>query len=96
MERYRRTRGQHLRREEGDFWKIKFIRQCIVCTVIFAAVFAIGLLKTETAESISKNIRRSISYTVDYRSAVKDIFSSINEFTRGADNGDNQKTDSAD
>ncbi len=96
MERYRRQRGEHLRKGDRDFLKIKIIRQTIVCALIFAAVFAIGLLKTDTAANISNNIKKSISYTVDYRSAVGEIVSKISEFTRGQANENIQGTDSTD
>lgn len=96
MERYRRRRGEHIRKEDRDFLKIKIIRQTIVCVLIFAAVFGIGLLKTDTAVNISNNIKKSISYTVDYRSAVEEIVSKITNFTRGQTDEINQKADSTD
>lgn len=96
MERYRRARGRHIKNEEKPDFKTTIIRQSIICSVIFAVVFVIGLLKTETAVNISHRIQNSISYTVDYQATVKEMVSAINNFTRGTENDEPAKTDKAD
>lgn len=82
MERYRRVRGEHLRKGNNDLLKTRIIRQTIASVVIFASVFAIKLLDTDTANTISENIKKSLSYTVDYRATVEEIFGAINDFAR--------------
>lgn len=86
MERYRRTAVRHTDKDQKPDFKIKLIRQTIVCAAIFAIVSVIGLLKSDTAISITDKIQSSISYTVDYEETVKEILSAINNFTRGNEN----------
>lgn len=93
MERYKRKKGEHIRKEDGNFWKIKIIRQTVICTVIFFSVLGIGFLETQTAENISKNIKKSISYTVDYRSAVEEMYSKITDMARGYADEEKNATD---
>lgn len=83
MERYRRTvRGGTKNEDKADF-KIKIIRQSIVCVIIFASVFIISLLKTTTAQKLNERIGYTLSYTVDYKSAFMDIVNKITSFTKG-------------
>lgn len=83
MERYRRgVRGNAKKEDKVDF-RIKFIRQSIVCGVIFIAVFIIGLLKTGTAQKLTERIGYTLSYTVDYKATVMDIVGKITDITKG-------------
>ena len=96
MERYRRTAVRHTDKDEKPDFKTKLVRQTIVCATIFAVVSAIGLLKSDTAISITDKIQSSISYTVDYEETVKEILSAINNFTRGNENVEPEKPVEAD
>lgn len=83
MERYRRTvRGGTKNEDKVDF-KVKIMRQSIVCVIIFVSVFVISLLKTTTAQKLNERIGYTLSYTVDYKSAFMDIVNKITAFTKG-------------
>lgn len=90
MDRYRRTGTRHIRDNEKTSFKALLIRQGVISAAIFAVVFVIGLIKSETAMNITEKIHSSISYTVNYQEAVYDIISAVSDFTRGA-NDDNEK-----
>lgn len=77
MERYRRTVRTNVKNEDKVDFKVKFVRQSIVCGVVFAIVFVISLLKTDTATIIHKHIDRTLSYTVDYKSTIMEIADKI-------------------
>ncbi len=96
MERYRRVRGEHLRKTNHNLLKTGIVRQTIASTVIFALVFAINLLDTNTANTISENIKKSLSYTVDYRATVEEIFGAITDFARDKTDAITDKANVAD
>ena len=77
MERYRRTVRTNIKNEDKEEFKVKLIRQSIICGAIFAVVFVISLLKTDTAKNISDRIDYTLSYTVDYKATVMDIMDKI-------------------
>ncbi len=77
MERYRRTVRTNAKKEDKEEFKLKLIRQSIICGVIFASVFVISLLKTDTAKNISEKIDYTLSYTVDYKATVMEIMDKI-------------------
>lgn len=83
MERYRRASSRRRKSEERPDLKTRIVRQSAVCGVIVALVLVIGLFKTDTADAITGRIQNSISYTVDYKEAVENIFSAINRLTKG-------------
>lgn len=86
MERYRRTASKSTSREDKTDFKTLITRQGIVCACIFLVVLGIRFVKTDVAQNIFVRIKNSISYTVDYESAVKGIFDSIKNLTRGTAN----------
>lgn len=83
MERYRRTvRGGTKNEDKVDF-KVKIMRQSIVCVIIFVSVFLVSLLRTNTAQKLNERIGYTLSYTVDYKSAFMDIVNKITAVTKG-------------
>lgn len=83
MERYRRTvRGGTKNEDKVDF-KVKIMRQSIVCVIIFVSIFLVSLLRTNTAQKLNERIGYTLSYTVDYKSAFMDIVNKITAVTKG-------------
>ena len=83
MERYRKgVRGNPAQEEKVPF-KVRFIRQSIVCGAIVIIVFIISLLRTTTAQKLTERIGYTLSYTVDYKSTVMDIAERIKNFASG-------------
>ena len=85
MERYRRT-SRNVNKKDKIEYRVKFARQAIVCGIIIVVVSVINVLKSDTAEKVSERINSTLTYTVDYKGAVEDIVSKINEFTKGVIN----------
>lgn len=83
MERYRRAVRGNTRKEDKVSFKVKIIRQSIVCSIILLLVFVIGLLKTDTARKLTERISSTLSYTVDYKSTVMDMVSKIKDMAKG-------------
>lgn len=83
MERYRKgVRGNPAQEEKVPF-KVKLIRQSIVCAVIVIIVFIISLLRTNTAQKLTERIGYTLSYTVDYKATIMDITERIKSFASG-------------
>ena len=83
MERYRQgVRGNPAQEEKVPF-KVKLIRQSIVCAVIVIIVFIISLLRTNTAQKLTERIGYTLSYTVDYKATIMDITERIKSFASG-------------
>lgn len=83
MERYRKGVRGNTGQEEKLPFKVKFIRQSIVCGVIVLVIFIISLLRTTTAQKLTERIGYTLSYTVDYKSAVMDIAERIKSLAVG-------------
>ena len=83
MERYRKGVRGNTGQEEKLPFKVKFIRQSIVCGVIVLVIFIISLLRTTTAQKLTERIGYTLSYTVDYKSAVMDIAERIKDIAVG-------------
>lgn len=79
MERYRRNADL----KDKTPFKTKFVRQCVVCGIIVGVVFVISLLKSDTAAVLTERIEYTLSYTVDYKSAVMDIVEKIKSIVGG-------------
>lgn len=92
MERQRLYKGGRTWKKEAGY-KEKFLRQSIICLCIFSVVFVIGCFNTDTAVSITKKIKSSVSYTVDYENTVKTIMSKVDDFTKGIKNNDTKNSE---
>ena len=64
-------------------YKEKFIKQSIICVIIFAVIFIISLLNTKTASLVTDRVESSLSYTVDYKTAVTEIVDRIKNVVKG-------------
>lgn len=93
MERYRRYQGHGRDQNEKTEFKVVFIRQTIICTVLVLLFFAISVLKTDTAKSISKKVKDTVSYTVDYKQAVSNMTASIKNIMEGNKDDTYEKKD---
>ncbi len=83
MERYRKGVRGNTGQEEKVPFRVKFIRQSIVCGVIVIIVFIISLLRTSTAQKLTERIGYTLSYTVDYKATVMDIAERIKTIASG-------------
>lgn len=83
MERYRRGIRPNTKNGDKVDFRTKFIRQSIVCCVVFIIVFVISLLKTNTAQKFTERIGYTLSYTVDYKATVIDMAEKLKELTKG-------------
>lgn len=94
MERYRRRGGVSEKADRGSF-KETLKRQAIACCVIFGVIFLTGLLKTETAVKFSERVGSTLSYTVDYEGAAREIVEKIGSFVKevknATENADNTR-----
>ncbi len=83
MERYRKgVRGNTNQSDKVPF-RVKFLRQSIICSVIVIVVFIISLLRTNTAQKLTERIGYTLSYTVDYKATIMDIAERIKNFANG-------------